>query len=67
VASTPAKAVHLIYSTAKLPVGATFDPTTQEFVWTPTQQQIGTHTISLIVNDGVFPVALPVTITVSGK
>jgi hypothetical protein len=67
VASTPAKGAHLVYSTAKLPAGATFDPTTQEFAWTPTQRQIGTHTITFTVNDGVLPVDEAVAITVLGK
>ncbi|MBZ0167354.1 MAG: putative Ig domain-containing protein, partial [Candidatus Omnitrophica bacterium] len=42
----------LTYSAAPLPTGATFNPATRVFNWTPTAPQAGTHSITFTVNDG---------------
>jgi len=42
---------HLAYSASDLPPGATFDPTTKTFSWTPDHQQIGIYFITFIVAD----------------
>ena len=54
----------LAYSAAHLPVGASFDPATRIFTWTPTTQQAGAHTVMFTVNDGVLPESTEVTLTV---
>ena len=54
----------LVYSATGLPAGATFDPATRRFSWTPTPGQVGAHTIGFIVHDGVLPVRRDVTFAV---
>jgi hypothetical protein len=54
----------LAYSAAHLPAGASFDPATRVFTWTPTMQQAGAHTVTFTVNDGVLPESTEVTLTV---
>jgi len=54
----------LTYSAADLPSGATFDPSTQTFDWTPREDQVGTHDVAFHVSDGDSTVSQPVTITV---
>jgi len=54
----------LAYSAAGLPTGASFDPATRIFTWTPTAQQAGAHTVTFTVNDGVLPESNEVTLTV---
>jgi hypothetical protein len=41
----------LTFSAAFLPNGATFDPNTRTFSWTPTYSQSGTHDVSFTVTD----------------
>ena len=56
----------LVYSAAGLPVGATFDPATREFAWTPTEGQgPGVHQVTFSVTDGVATTSETITITVS--
>jgi hypothetical protein len=43
----------LAYSlSGDVPAGATINPSTGEFSWTPTETQNGTHTFSVVVSDG---------------
>jgi len=56
----------LVYSAAGLPLGATFDPLTQEFVWTPSETQgPGSYAVTFSVTDGVVTTSELVTITVN--
>jgi hypothetical protein len=51
----------LTYSASNLPPGATFDPATQTFTWTPTYDQTGTYpNIEFTVTDGGSPAELDV-------
>ncbi len=65
VARSPDANAKLTYAAAKLPTGATFDPGTQAFSWTPTKAQAGSHNVKFTVNDGVLPVSTEVTIRVT--
>jgi hypothetical protein len=42
----------LFYSVSNMPEGASFDPDTLTFSWTPRYNQAGTHTIRFEVSDG---------------
>ncbi|MDH4185892.1 MAG: putative Ig domain-containing protein [Nitrospira sp.] len=56
----------LTYSATGLPVGATFDPLTREFVWTPTELQgPGSYQVTFSVTDGVVSTSETITITVN--
>ncbi|MEQ1827232.1 MAG: putative Ig domain-containing protein, partial [Pirellula sp.] len=44
----------LSYSLSNAPSGMTFDDATHQVRWTPTESQIGFHTVSLVVFDGEF-------------
>lgn len=65
VARTPAAGSTLTYSASALPTGASFDPATRTFSWTPTARQLGVHPVVFTVSDGVLPVSVSVTITVA--
>ena len=65
VARSPDANAKLTYSASGLPAGASFDPSTQSFSWTPTKAQAGSHSVKFTVNDGVLPVSTSVTITVN--
>ncbi len=55
----------LTYSTSGLPRGATFNPTTHVFTWTPDYTQAGTYAVTFTVADsGGLSTSQPVTITV---
>lgn len=56
VALTPATGVALEYAAEGLPRGATFDPESRQFSWTPQKGQRGRHTVTFVVDDGVIPV-----------
>jgi ELWxxDGT repeat protein len=43
------------YSATNLPAGATLDPATGVFAWTPTAAQEGTHSVTFIVTDNGSP------------
>ncbi len=46
----------LTYSLAgAVPAGATIDPSTGDFTWTPTETQDGTHTFDVVVTDNGTP------------
>ncbi|WP_340818328.1 PKD domain-containing protein [Methanolobus sp. WCC4] len=42
----------LLFSAASLPVGAIFDASTGNLLWTPDISQVGTHSIDVAVTDG---------------
>ncbi len=44
----------LTYSSGGLPDGATFDPATGTFAWTPLDRMAGTYSVTFTVNDGVL-------------
>jgi Immunoglobulin domain/Putative Ig domain/Ig-like domain CHU_C associated/Bacterial Ig domain len=48
-----------------MPTGATFDPTTKIFSWTPTNSQAGNNKVSFSATDGQSPVKKAITITIS--
>jgi chitodextrinase len=56
------------YSASGLPAGASFDPATQQFSWTPGFTQAGTYTVTFTASDGTKSYSLSgtkdVTITV---
>ncbi len=55
----------LTYSAMNLPVGASFDPETQTFSWTPSRDQSpGTYYVTFLVSDGKASDAEVVAITV---
>lgn len=57
----------LTYSASNLPTGATFDPGTQTFTWTPTASQgPGDYTVVFTADDGVNPVQATADIAVTG-
>jgi PKD repeat protein len=55
----------LTYSTGTLPTGATFDPGTKTFTWTPGFDQAGLYSVTFSVSDGSNPNTEDVTITVN--
>jgi len=56
----------LTYSASNLPQGATFNPTTKTFSWTPTYQQAGTYpNVHFEVTDGALSDSEDITITVN--
>ncbi|MBN9118617.1 MAG: Ig-like domain repeat protein [Planctomycetes bacterium] len=55
----------LTFSAINLPAGATFDPATRAFAWTPTEDQDGTYTVTFAVSDGTRSDQEAVTITVA--
>jgi polygalacturonase len=64
IARSPDTNAKLTYSAANLPTGATFDPSTRTFSWTPVKAQAGSHTVKFTVDDGVLPVSVSVTIDI---
>ena len=56
----------LIFSASNLPPGATFNPSTRIFSWTPTSGQAGVYSgVHFAVTDGVLTDSEDITITVS--
>jgi hypothetical protein len=56
----------LAYSASNLPAGASFDPETQVFSWTPTKGQAGTYAgVHFEVSDGFLKDSKDIAITVS--
>jgi len=64
IAATDLDNDSLIYSASNLPEGASFDPNTQTFSWTPRYDQTGIYTVHFEVSDGELTDAEDVTITV---
>ena len=56
----------LTFSAANLPAGATLDPTTGAFGWTPALLQTGTFAVAFAVSDGKATDSETVTFTISG-
>ena len=48
----------LTFSVRNLPTHAVFETGTRMFVWTPTQEQVGTHRVKFIVTDSGAPFKL---------
>jgi hypothetical protein len=60
----------LTYSLSGAPSGASIDPSTGVFTWTPTEAQAGTHTFSVVVTDNGTPAlsdSETITVTVNGS
>lgn len=56
----------LSYRAEKLPPGATFDPATRTFSWTPSFEQSGTYVVDFLIDDGAGGIDRePMTITVN--
>jgi hypothetical protein len=67
VSATDPNGDKLSYSASNLPSGATFDPSTRTFSWTPTSGQVGTYSnVRFQASDGSLTSWEDVTITVSG-
>jgi flagellar hook assembly protein FlgD len=55
----------LTYSASSLPIGASFDPITRKFNWTPGFNQAGSYPVKFVVSDGILKDQETVTITVN--
>jgi hypothetical protein len=55
----------LTYSASGLPAGASFDPATRQFAWTPSYTQAGQYTVTVTAVDGTDRYALSATKTVT--
>jgi hypothetical protein len=65
ISGTDANGDALAYSASNLPVGATFDPVTRTFSWTPSHSQAGTYAgVRFEVSDGLMTDYEEITITV---
>ena len=51
----------LTYSASGLPAGASFDPATRQFSWTPDYTQAGVYTVTFTASDGDRPYSLSAT------
>lgn len=51
----------ITYSASDLPAGASFDPATQQFSWTPGFSQGGAYTVTFTAKDGSAPYSLAAT------
>ena len=65
VAASDTAGTALTYSTDPLPAGASFNPETQEFTWTPDYTQAGVYPIIFKVSDGENVVSAEMSITVN--
>ncbi len=65
VAASDTAGTALTYSTDPLPAGASFNPETQEFTWTPDYTQAGVYPIVFKVSDGVNVVSQEISVTVN--
>jgi len=54
----------LTYSATGLPAGATFNPMTRLFSWSPTYAQAGSYQVTFLINDGDLTDSETITITV---
>ena len=55
----------LLYSASNLPDGASFDPATRTFSWTPASSQAGSYPVTFKVSDGNITAAVNITIKVN--
>ena len=65
VSATDADDDTLTYSASGLPTGATFDPSTRAFSWSPGYGDSGPHTATFAVSDGTDTDSETITITVN--
>ena len=65
VAASDTEGTVLTYSTGPLPTGASFNPVTQEFTWTPDYTQAGVYPVVFNVSDGENLVSQEISITVN--
>ena len=65
ISATDADGDPLTYSADKLPAGASLNASTGAFSWTPTFEQVGTHSITFVVTDGSLNDSEAITITVN--
>ncbi|MCG7850096.1 MAG: putative Ig domain-containing protein, partial [ANME-2 cluster archaeon] len=65
IAATDSDNDPLTYFAIGLPTGATFNPDTRTFSWTPGETQAGKYTVRFEVTDGLLTDAEDVTITVN--
>ena len=65
VSATDPEGDGLSYSASNLPPGASFDPASRTFTWTPSSDQAGSYTVRFQVSDGGASDAEDITITVS--
>lgn len=65
VAASDTAGTVLTYSTGTLPDGASFNPETQEFTWTPDYTQAGFYPVVFYVSDGENVVSTEISITVN--
>jgi hypothetical protein len=64
IAATDADGDQLVYSASNLPDGASFDPDTRTFSWTPRYDQAGVYSVRFEVSDGSLTDSEDITITV---
>jgi hypothetical protein len=63
----PDNPMDLVFSASNLPSGASFDPGTRTFTWTPARGQSGVYSgINFKVSDGTYTDSEDITITVAG-
>jgi len=65
VTATDQDADTLTYTTSTLPSGASFNPTTQLFSWTPDYEQAGVYSVTFSVTDGSLSASEVVSISIS--
>src|SRR3989454_5652078 len=66
VAATDADGNALTYSASGLPAGASFDPATQTFSWTPGFDQAGTYAgVTFTVSDGTAPASETIAVAIT--
>src|SRR2546428_53866 len=66
VAATDADGDALTYSASGLPAGASFDPATRTFSWTPGFDQAGTYAgVTFTVSDGTAPASETIAIAIA--
>ena len=65
ISATDPNGDSLTYSTENLPSGATFDPATQVFSWTPIPGQSGAYSVRFVVSDGHLTDAEDITVLVN--
>jgi MYXO-CTERM domain-containing protein len=65
VAATDADSDPVTLSAAGLPTGATFDPDTRLFAWTPGNSQVGSFSVSFTATDGTLSDTKTVNVTVT--
>ena len=65
VAATDPEGNPITYAASDLPAGATLNPSTGVFSWTPIYGEAGTYTVPFIATDSLGAVSTPVTVTIT--